>query len=268
MIYQSPFQEPLKIDVEDRKALCMGITRVLAVLPSEKWAHSLTVLTNESVQCLENVTKLAEEAIVKEALASTAGQVIVTRMCEEIVVLGSILRSFRNATINVEKNIKQNLDGSPILSVLERIWPCLTHISQKHGENEEVAIAIGEFLLVAVMVENIDKSALLKEACNIATPMLARGHSVSFRPILEFIEGTITAYGKLADSTISTDGNLVNSENAKIREVIEQLLCSAFDTASSVITQKDDQNDNNVVRKTELNCSTSHLQTIKMNFMN
>ena len=239
----------------------MGITRVLAVLPSEKWVGSLSVLTNETVECLEKVTKLAEEARIKNALNSLTGQVIVTRMCEEITVLGSILRSFRNATFNPKKNTQQNKNESPILAVLERVWPCLTHIAERHSTSEEVTAAMGEFLLVAVSVDSIERSsAILNEACKVATLVLAilvkETYPVSLRPVLEFVEGAILTFGQLADKSFLNQGAASeNNDDVKIQNIIEKLLSSAVDGAYSKIIWKGDTNDSNDTReKISLDC--------------
>jgi hypothetical protein len=244
----------------------MGITRVLAVLPSEKWAGSLSVLTNETVECLEKVTKLAEEARIKNALNSITGQVIVTRMCEEMIVLGSILRSFRNATFKAHKNTQQDTKGNPILAVLERVWPCLTHIAEHHSKNEEVTTAMVEFLLVALSVDSIENSStILNEACNIAILMLAilvkEISPVSVRPVLEFVEGAILAYGHLADRTFSNqEASLATNDDVMVQKILEKLLCSAFDTAHSKIIQKGVQSDSNVTaEKNSLDCSSGLL---------
>ena len=124
------------IGIDDKKALCGEISRVLSILPLEKWTTSLSILANPTIQCIKTATEIADGQILGNNDHEKITKII-SRISEEICVLATILRTFYRASMKIVKAIDSiNKLEVPILTVLQDIWPLISHIAQKCSSNE------------------------------------------------------------------------------------------------------------------------------------
>ena len=130
----------IKIEFEDREALCSGICGVLAALPCDRWTASLSSLAQPTIDCLEQVTKTIDAH--SSAAARSDKISALTRLADEIRLLSVIVRAFKNAAMKSKRETLS--DGKPVaadandplISILRRPWPCLSHIASKYSSYE------------------------------------------------------------------------------------------------------------------------------------
>jgi len=228
------------IGIDDRKTLCSGISRVVAVLPSDQRSTSLSALVNPTFQCIETVTKITEGLVTGNGGHEKANELI-SRMSEEIYVLATILRTFYHATSN--NGAKDSIE--PILTILRRVWPFLTHIAQKYGSNTNISFAIGDFLLVAISMED---RGLLKVICDVAIQVMnvvsESNNPTSLVPMMEFIVGTLSSYGQIADIDVCssvTENTISSAEEKEVRNILECLIHRCFEIIQPTFVPRSDQ---------------------------
>lgn len=252
-VYATP-EAMRNIGLDDKKALCGGISKVLAVLPPEKWSTSLSVLASPTMQCIKNVTNIADGSISvgNNSDNTTKECEIISRMSEEICVLATILRTFYYATLKKIKAGDVAKDsGNPILPVLRSVWPCLTHIAQKYSSNENISFALGEFLSAIVSIEdNANGRVLLKDTCEMAVLVMtivttqSSNNLASLVPMMDFVAGAVSAYGHIADtdaSSITIGNHAPNVDNKEVQDIIVQLIHRCFEIIQPALAPKSEQ---------------------------
>jgi len=234
-MYNSSLDDGLKISMEDRKALCTGITRVLAVLPQDQWISSLSHLSTPTIECIEVVTKRADELKGKVDSVILIPRII-ERMSEEISVLAIAIRTFNHATIKSSSDATGNGSENPVRAVLHRVWPCINHIATTYCLYENISSSLSEFLLVAVSLSETHENVhLLTKICETAVTMIDTiSNSVepkAIEPILGFVKGVIDAFGHTADAVVKISSAGCANENKdarQVRDIVEQLTCRVF----------------------------------------
>jgi len=256
-VYATP-EAMRNIGIDDKKALCGGISRVLAVLPSEQWSTSLSILASPTIQCIKTVTDIADGSILGDSDLEKITEII-SRMSEEICVLATILRTFYNATLKKFKTGDAVKDsGGPILTVLRSVWPCLTHIAQKYSSDENVSFALGEFLLAIVSIEdNTNGRVLLKDICEMAILVMnivtQSNKPASLVPMMGFVVGAVSAYGHIADTDASSTpiGNRApDIGNREVQDIIVHLIHRCFEIIQPVLALNSEQEKDQIPVKT------------------
>ncbi len=187
--------------IDDRKALCTGITRVIAVLPADQWASSLSSQVTPTIQCIEMMVKGA--SLYPSNIEKPKFEQYISRMSEEIGVLAIALRTFNSFA---KKNNNTTSDvKAPLLSLLNRIWPTITSISRNFSAYEVVVSSLSDFLLIVVSLnEDGENLSLIAEAVEIAIAILdtsthQKYATSSINPILNFVEEAIDTFGHQAE---------------------------------------------------------------------
>jgi len=241
-----------RINIEDREAICSGICRVLAALPPDQWATSLSALARPTIECLEIVTKKADDSLAATKKATCSSDdfgtlmSVLTRMANEIRLLCTITRSFNLATMKqrdaMASGSKTSTDSvkdpeNPLFGMFRRIWPCMSHIAQKFSSYEKITNVLGDFLTDAVSIKGNDGSAmsLLKELSDMSITIMgvaANGDEISaVVPMLGFVREAVDIYGHLADSDVADKASGVTSTTptaSEARQIVEQLLSLGF----------------------------------------
>jgi len=248
LVYTTP-EAMRNIGIDDKKALCGGISKVLAVLPSEQWPASLSVLASPTMQCIKTVTNIADGSILGNSDNQEATEII-GRMSEEICVLATILRTFYYATLKKIKAGDVAKDsGNPILAVLRSVWPCLTHIAQKYSSYENVSFALGEFLSAIVSIENnANGRVLLKDISDMAVLVMniatQRNKPASLVPMMDFVSCAVSVYGHIANIDASSIGigiHAPNVENKEVQDIIVHLIHRCFEISQPALAPKNEQ---------------------------
>jgi len=247
-VYATP-EAMRNIGIDDKKALCGGISKVLAVLPPEKWSTSLSVLASPTMQCIKTVTNIADGSILGTNDDTKVSEII-SRMSEEICVLATILRTFYYATLKKIKagDVAQD-SGNPILPVLRSVWPCLTHIAQKYSSNENISFALGEFLSAIVSIEDTANGRLLlKDTCEMAVLVMnivtQSNKLASLVPMMDFVAGAVSAYGHLANtdaSSIAIGNHAPTVDNKEVRDIIVHLIHRCFEIIQPALAPQSEQ---------------------------
>lgn len=226
MMYESSNINVNQSNIEEKKALCTGVTRVIAVLPREQWQTSLLSLANQPIALIDNLMKMADQ------MSSKGGEMIsVTNILEnianEIVVLTIIIRTFNSAT---EKNASKAEDiDTSALSLLEKLWSYVELLASTQNTNDFLFSALSELLLVPVSMSgktnNVHLLQKINDVMNKMIESVSKSNSIkALHPIMELVSGIIDILGPLADSDAKAEGNQVMSnETHKIREVVEHL---------------------------------------------
>ncbi len=236
-MYNQSVEDSLSISMDDKKSLCTGITRVLAVLPTQQWLNSLLSLTNPTIECIESTSKVAASINVKD-VENENKILVLDRLGEEICILAIAIRTFNIAT--GKENKDDNSAENPILSVLQRVWPSLTLIASSLCYHHKICASLCELLLVAVSLsENLQNIHLLKNVYEISGTMMASvsklNRSRELEPIMELVAEIINAFGSTADNRDHTSGMEVTSEDSgEITDIIEQLINRSFIVVNSI----------------------------------
>ena len=135
-MYDSSIQDSLTISMEDKKALCTGITRVLAVLPPQQWLSSLSSLANPTIEFIDTLTKAAD-SVNNEGEDKKNMPSIIEKLGEEISVLAIAIRTFNGATS--KNSSKETTIENPVLTVLHRVWPCLNLIAATYSLHDNIS---------------------------------------------------------------------------------------------------------------------------------
>eukprot|EP00563_Minutocellus_polymorphus_P006543 CAMPEP_0181034076 /NCGR_PEP_ID=MMETSP1070-20121207/7616_1 /TAXON_ID=265543 /ORGANISM="Minutocellus polymorphus, Strain NH13" /LENGTH=1222 /DNA_ID=CAMNT_0023111583 /DNA_START=327 /DNA_END=3995 /DNA_ORIENTATION=- len=229
--YTSANSEEENIKVEDREALCSGLCRVLAALPSDQWVSSLTALATPTIQYLEAASKKAEELVGKEAEQFT----ILDRMADEIKLLSVMVRTFRNAARKSESSDK---DPNPaLIAVLHRAWPCLSHVSEKLGSYAMISRSLSDLLTCCVAVQQSDSEhEFFLQVCNMAANIMAavkssngesEKHSTQ-APMLHFVEEAVDIYGHVAETVARGTSKSTNAD-LNLHKILDRLLVLSFE---------------------------------------
>jgi hypothetical protein len=236
-MYDISIGDSLKISMEDKKALCTGITRVLAVLPPDQWHSSLSSLANPTIECIEAITKVANQMNSKGADATNLPQII-ERIAEEISVLAIAIRTFNSATL--KRSTESNGVESPVLTVLHRVWPCLNLIASTYSLHNDISSSLSELLLVAVTLSEKNQNVLLLTNIHeIAVSMIdtvCKSNEIrALDPIMGLVSGVVDAFGPIADTDAQVRGNgVVSNETRKVREIVEHLTCRSFSAVNAI----------------------------------
>jgi hypothetical protein len=219
-------------NIDDRKALCTGITSVLAVLPPDQWASSLTTLANPTIECIEILLKSINENRTTADKSKTEERV--TRMGEEICVLASAIRTFHTVA-KKQPNSSSEQAKTPLLSLLHRVWPSIALIAKTLSTQEVVISSLSEFLLIVISLNDDGKdTGLLKEASEIAITIMdfasQRHAQCHVMPIMEFVEEMVETFGHLAEAQVRTSSPSVIAVevNQQIHAIVEHLLRKVF----------------------------------------
>jgi len=244
-VYSTP-EAMRNIGIDDKKALCGGISRVLAVLPPEKWSTSLSILANPTIQCLKTVINIVDGQILGNGGHENVTEVI-SRMSEEICVLATILRTFYYAILKKVKAGDVTKDSNdPILTVLQNVWPFLTHIAQKYSSDEHISFALGEFLLAIVSIEdNTNGKVLLRDTCEMAILVMSvvtqSNKPTGLVPMMDFVAGAVSAFGHVADidaSSIAIGNHALTVDTKEIQGIIVHLIYRCFEITQPALAPK------------------------------
>ena len=219
------------IKVEDREALCSGLCRVLAALPSDQWTASLSALATPTVECLETSSKKAEELAGKDAEQF----LVLERIADEIKLLSVIVRTFRNASAKRESADK---DPNPsLVNMLHRAWPCLSRVSEKLGSCAVISRSLSYLLTCCVAVQQSDaEHEFFLQVCNLASNVMAavkasngqsEKHSTQ-APMLHFVQEAIDMYGHIAESVVRGTGKSTNADQ-NLHKILDRLLVLSFE---------------------------------------
>lgn len=229
--YASANSNEENIKVEDREALCSGLCRVLAALPSDQWTASLSALATPTVECLEAALQKAEELAGKDAEQFP----LLERIADEIKLLSVMVRTFRNASAKSESADK---DPNPALvSVLHRAWPCLSHASEKLGSCAIISTSLSDLLTCCVAVQQSDaEHEFFLQVCNLASKVMAavkasngqsEKHSTQ-APMLHFVQEATDTYGHIAESVVRGTGKSTNADQ-NLQKILDRLLVLSFE---------------------------------------
>ncbi len=234
-MYDISFEDSLAIRIDDKKALCTGITRVIAVLPPEQWLSSIISLSNPTIQCIEVVTEAANG----ENADSPKMPQIIQRMGEEISVLAIAIRTFDNATI--KGAIAKDVVDSPVLTVLNRIWPCLNNIALTYSLHENISSSLSELLLVAVSLSEKNQSMQLlteihEKAITMINTICGTNEIRALNPIMDLVSGVVDVFGPIADTDaqVKAGSGVVSNETRKIRYIVEHLTRQSFSAVNTI----------------------------------
>lgn len=240
--YESADAEMDAIKIEDREALCSGLCRVLAALPADQWTSSLSALAGPTIECLEGATKKADEASKDHENKENGDDIIspmLTRMADEIKLMSVMVRAFQNAA---KKSDQTDADpNAPLVAILQKAWPCLTHVAQNHGSNEVISSALSDLLTGAVVVkESGSDHAFFLQLCDMAANIMATVASSTGKeatdatqaPMLHFVQEAIDVHGHIAES--DARGTSTTSPSDKnIRIILDRLLVLSFEAVQS-----------------------------------
>ena len=117
------------LTIEDRKDACIGICHVLAALPNEQHKTSLMALALASIACLETMSERANANNLDEKVALTA---ILDRAADEIIILATIARAFKDA-LSAADGTDAAFLAEPSIVVLRRAWPTISIVASKYS---------------------------------------------------------------------------------------------------------------------------------------
>ena len=229
-VYTSPCDDHSVVSIDDRKALCTGITRVLAVLSPDQWPSSLSTLASPTIECIETLLQSINETHGSPYNAKL--EQYISRMSEEICVLASALRSFHSFA-KKQPNSSSAQVKNPLLALLHRVWPCVTHIAKTFSSHEIVISSLSEFLLIVISLNDEGNDvALLTEACEIAVAIMdvasqQEKQSCNLLPIMEFVEEMIDIFGLQAEGQ-ATNTIPTNELTKQIQTIVEHLIRKSF----------------------------------------
>lgn len=222
MMYDSSNVNSGVIDIEDKKALCSGVTRVISVLSEEKWQESLLSLTNEPIALIDTLTKTADQLSTSDS-DSNVISALLEKIANEILVLSIIIQTFNNAT-------KKHVGDAPALSILQKVWPFVNLLASTQNGNQFLFPCLSELLLVAVSMSgetnNINLIQNIDEVISKMMESVSKSNETkALHAVMELVSGTIESLGQLADNDAKNQGNEVMSkETHKMREIVEQLI--------------------------------------------
>ena len=230
------------INIEDRKTLCAGITRVLVVLPPDQWSSSLSTLANPTIECIDMLLKSINS--LQGPHDTVEFEESLSRMSEEICVFATILRTFHSVAKKLP-NTHIDQVKAPLLALLHRFWPYVTHASKSFSNHDIIISSISEFLLVTISLqENGGDANLIKESSDIAMLIMdttSQHESCNISPIMEFAEEMIGIFGFKAEefakcrkvSPPPPTDNLAQ----EVYSTVERLVCKSF----QIIREKSEQ---------------------------
>ena len=242
-VYSSPETNDNITGIDDRKALCSGITRVLAVLPPDQWSSSLSTLATPTIECIEVLLKAINAMQGSKDKARL--EFYISRMGDEICVFATALRTFHNIA-KKQRNVRPEQLKSPLLSLLHRVWPCVTHIARTFSTREDTISSLSEFLLIVISLNDDGKDVtLLKEASDIAAASMdatsQQQAPCNISAIMYFVEEVINIFGHKAEtqaaSLMSLSSQPTNEVTHQMHCIVESLLRKSF----SVIRQQTEQ---------------------------
>ena len=227
-MYDQSIGDLIVISMEDKKALCTGISRVIVALPKEMWLNSLSSLTNPTIECIASLSNTAA-SISPDDLEHENNAQIIERLGEEISILAMTMRAFDMAASKVSKNNEH--DMSPVFSVLQSCWPCLTRIASSSSVHHVISASLNEILLVSISLsdsyEHIHLLMQVYEITVIIMETVAKSSQLlALEPIMELISDILNRFGPIGDAEAT----------GQIREIIKQLLSRSFTLVNSITT--------------------------------
>ena len=227
-MYDQSIVDLIVISMEDKKALCTGISRVIVALPKEMWLNSLSSLTNPTIECIASLSNTAA-SISPDDLEHENNAQIIERLGEEISILAMTMRAFDMAASKVSKTNEH--DMSPVFSVLQSCWPCLTRIASSSSVHHVISASLNEILLVSISLsdsyQHIHLLMQVYEITVIIMETVAKSSQLlALEPIMELISDILNRFGPIGDAEAT----------GQIREIIKQLLSRSFTLVNSITT--------------------------------
>lgn len=208
------------VDIEDKKALCTGVTRVIAVLSQEQWQISLLSLISKPIGLIESLTKSADEINSKGGDLNSVSKIL-EKIADEILIIAIIVRTFNSAT---EKNA---YNAPAALTILEKVWPYVNLLASTQSDTDFLFSSLSELLLVAVSIsgetENLNVLQKIDDVMNKMIECVSQSsNQKALHPIMELVSGIIDTLGPLVNSDIKNDIKM-SDETSKMREIVHQL---------------------------------------------
>ena len=222
MMYDTSNINAGAIDIEDKKSLCSGVTRVISVLSEEKWQESLASLTNQPITLIDTLMKTADQLSTKDGNSNIISALL-EKIANEILVLSIIIRTFNNAT-------EKHVGDATALSILQTVWPFVNLLASAQNNNEFLFSCLSELLLVAVSMSgktnNVNLIQKIDEVISKMMESVSKSNETkALHAVMELISGTIEALGPLTDTDAKNQGNEeMSEETRKMRDIIEQLI--------------------------------------------
>jgi len=226
-MYDQSIRDLIVISMEDKKALCTGISRVIVALPKEMWLNSLSSLTNPTIECIASLSNTAASISPDDSEHENNAQII-ERLGEEISILAMTMRAFDMAASKVSNN---EHDMSPVFSVLQSCWPCLTRIASSSSVHHVISASLNEILLVSISLsDSYQQIRLLMQVYEITIIIVETvaksSQLLALEPIMELISDILNRFGPIGDAEAT----------GQIREIIKQLLSRSFILVNSITT--------------------------------
>lgn len=222
-----------EVNLNDRKSLCEGISKVLAELPSENWCSSLSMLIHPTIERMELIVRNLHQ-IKLNGISDAYYEKSVITLSDELHVLASALRSFNQAA---SKSADYSIVTPTLFSILHKVWPCITQISKSLFDNQTVVSSLSEFLQIVISLNHdFRDTSILKEACDVAMSILDAiseniHQSDAAIPIFEFIDIAIDVFGHIAEKEAV---NITKGDNFQhIFLLTQDLIRKCFNTAKS-----------------------------------
>jgi len=243
------------VTITDRIALCVGICHVLAALPANQRIRSFHALALPSLDCFEKMANLANNAIVANATKDTVIPIL-SRIADEIQVLTIMSRTFTNAcsthdVLSMDTGCGTSSDkhqaiAQPLLIIVKKIWPAITHVAKNYSEDEKINTSLGAFLteFLPPKCDTNSNFSLLKELCSIAFAMMENdnGGTAQFRPIFEFLTAIIKVYGEGLESKVQQVHNgarpIVADNEQELALQVKNIMMTSIKAVKSAMNAK------------------------------
>lgn len=234
-VYSTPGDKGVAVNIEDRITLCAGITKVISALPHDKWSYSLLNLVGPTIDRIERLLMS-----IKDDRERTGSQesldTRVTDISKEFRVFACIVRTFHEA-VKSQSNFDLDRRHLPLLGLLHRVWPSVTHVAKTLCRNEMAISSISEILLTVTSLHcDGQDSALLNEACGIAESVLdsvssEQNVAQNIAPLMEFVKEMVESFGHKAeihDAKACSHLSSSKSYDCSIQIITEKLLKKSF----------------------------------------
>jgi hypothetical protein len=235
-VYSTSGENGAAVDIEDRIALCTGITRIISVLPYDKWSYSLSNLAGSTIQCIERLLASIKDDTERLAEQENLDARVII-ISEEFRIFACIVRTFHEA-LKSQSNFDLDQRNLPLLNLLQKVWPSVTHVAKTLCRNELVISSISEILLTVISLHRDGQdSALLNEASGIAESIMdsVSGEQHLLRnisPVMDFVKEMVESFGYKADGHAVTKAcshlSSPLSYDSSIQQVMEKLLRKSF----------------------------------------
>lgn len=231
------------ITIEDRQTLCIAICHVLAALPENQRVRSFHALALPALDCLEKMTAIANNSIAADKAQDEIDSIL-SRVADEIQIFTTMARTFTNACIANDSSMESGCSTvslrrvaipAPLLAIIRKAWPAIVHVAAMYSNNENVATALGKFLVEFLPPECKNKASfsLLKELSSIALSILKKKGTRSqakFQPVVAFLTEFVSVYGEAAESGVA-EAKIGQTPEGKgeVTAVLTELLLATVD---------------------------------------